>query len=176
MKSKLLATAAALAVAAPAFAQGVVSEVNGLTGSLNGQLNLGDITATLDSTVTDAGDDVSATAAGIGNSLSATVDTANAAILGNRALQGNAGNVTATLNGTITDVEGEVSATSAAIGNSASLAASSANGAVLSAIGQGNRGNISATASVAVTAAEDAVSATSAAIGNSISIVNGVTE
>lgn len=175
MKTTLYATVAFLALAGAAAAQGVVSEVNGITAGLNGQLNLGDVSASLDLAIEEAGS-AAATAAGIGNSLSVTVDTDRFGAIAQEVLQGNGGDVTATLNGTIEEIDGTVSATSAAIGNSASLSVDSANGAVVAALGQANTGDIVAKADVAVREAERAVSATAAAIGNSISIVNGIAE
>ncbi|MGF1660107.1 MAG: hypothetical protein ACFCUS_11825 [Rubrimonas sp.] len=192
MKTLISATAALALLAAPAFAQSMrdargkaddaVKEANdasgrvvALTGALNGQINLGDVTSEL-TVVAEKTGDAAATAAAIGNSLSATVDAADFGGLATRALQVNGGDVTASLNGELSDVNGEVSATSAAIGNSASLSVASAAGAIGSTVGQANKGDVAAVADVAVREARNAVSVTAAAIGNSISIVNGVAE
>ena len=175
MKTTIIASAALALFAAPVAAQGVTSEINGLTAGLNGQINLGDVQSELDVAIDEAGE-ASATAAAIGNSLSATVDTDRLGALLQGAGQGNAGDINAELDATIEDIDGTVSATSAAIGNSVSLSVDSANGVIAQRVGQLNSGDVSSVADVAVDEAERAVSATSAAIGNSISVVNGVTE
>lgn len=192
MKTLFSATAALVLLAAPAFAQGMSevrgranqavqqandasAEVVGLTGALNGQINLGAVTSDL-AVVIDRTGDAAATAAAIGNSLSATVEAADLGGLAARALQGNGGDITASLNGTLSEVSGEASATAAAIGNSASLSVASATGVIGSTVGQANTGNVTAVADVAVRQASRATSVTAAAIGNSISIVNGVAQ
>jgi len=183
---KTLFSATALSLLAGAAVAGPVGEardktneaagkVVAVTGALNGQVNLGEVTSRLN-VVTEKTGDTTATAAAIGNSLSATVTAVDVGALGLAALQVNGGDVVASLNGRITDVSGEVSATSAAIGNSASLSVDSATGAIGAAIGQGNGGAVTAVADVAVRDASRAVNVTSAAIGNSISIVNGAVE
>jgi hypothetical protein len=173
MKNTILATAMLTLLAVPVAAQGVTSEINGLTAGLNGQLNLGDVQSKLNVAIEEAGD-ASSTAAAIGNSLSATVDTDRLGALLQGAGQGNGGDINAKLNATLKEIDGEVSATAAAIGNSVSLSVDSANGVIAQRVGQINSGDVSAVANVAVEEAEKAVSATAAAIGNSISVVNGV--
>ena len=185
MKKLIIATVMLTVAAGAASAQSVreargqaleaVGEVNAATVALNGQINLGPVTSTLAIAVEDAAD-VSATAAGIGNSLSASVDTDRFGALGLEAGQANTGAITASLNGTLEDVGGEVSGTAAAIGNSASLSVDSANGAIGAALIQANRGAVTANADVALSEIAKASSITAAAIGNSISIVNGVAE
>jgi len=160
-----------------------LGEIGEIGSGLNGQLNLSEVNATLDATVGDVGD-ASATAAAIGNSLSATAVGAGNGI-GNlfEDGQGNFAGITATLDATVeetgnevSEAQGEISATSAAIGNSVSLSVESVEGGVQTRLAQINTGKISSTATVAAGSAQSAVSATSAAIGNSLSVVNGVTQ
>jgi hypothetical protein len=150
-----------------------VEDIGKVVGSLNGQINLAPVNATLDATVADIGT-VSLTAAAIGNSLSAT-GAGLGSLAGNGQL--NLADITAKLDVTVgeaedevDDAKGQISATSAAIGNSVSL---SVNG-VQNKLGQVNTGAISSSATVAAGDAQSAVTATSAAIGNSLSLIGGV--
>ena len=70
MKTTIIASAALALFAAPVAAQGVISEINGLTAGLNGQINLGDVQSELDVAIDEAGE-ASATAAAIGNAVGA---------------------------------------------------------------------------------------------------------
>lgn len=168
---KLLLTAAFVAFAAPAFADGVISRVTGVAAGLNGQINLGNVSATAD-VITGVTGPVTATAAAIGNSASYDVDAAGIGAIAAGIGQKNFGQIEAGLVSTVEKATGAVSQTAAAIGNSTSLSVGAARGAVIAATGQGNAGDVSAKALVGVNRASAAVDVTSAAIGNSISVVN----
>lgn len=132
------------------------------TMTLNGQLNLGDVTATLSdnaSVVADEAATASVTVAGIGNSLTSELDIS--------VQQANLGNTLATLSGAATDV---ATVTVAAIGNSASLNLSEASG-LDSSVGQLNTGGVTATIGDSIVGATDV---TAAAIANSLTVTNSI--
>ncbi len=118
---KLVLGAALVALAAPAIAKDDVKvNVPEVAAVLNGQLNTGDLVATLDSNIQGVGGDASATAAAIGNSLSVTMNSVGD-LSGVGSVQKNTGDATARLTSRIDGIAGDASATAAAIGNSASV-------------------------------------------------------
>lgn len=179
MKTLLLATTAFAFAAGVALAaddddkgngrdKGVVSQAAQIPSALNGQLNLGEVSAKLDVVAEDAAA-TSGTAAAIGNSISGNLAALDLGGFDTAAGQVNTGDITAELTGKTETTVGDVAMTSAAIGNSVSYTIESLS-AVAAPVTQKNDARISATAEVAASSAEAAVEATSAAIGNSISV------
>lgn len=129
--------------------------------SLNGQLNLGQVTAKITKQASITGveaADAAVTAAAIGNALSSELDVA--------VQQANLAPVLASLSGDIQDA----TATAAAIGNSATLNLAGASGPNTN-LGQYNSGSVVALINGAVS---NTSAVTAAAIGNSLSITNAV--
>jgi len=103
-----------------AIANSLSATTSGALSVVTGQANSGNVNAGLNATIDDVSKSASLTAAGIGNSVSLTVDGANKSL--NAATgQLNTGGVGAVANVVSNKVNGKLEVTSAAIGNSASI-------------------------------------------------------
>ena len=173
-KAVLAVSAAALAVAGSAMAQAKDNNVN------NTQSNWAKTRAVMNAGLQSVTEDVSLTAAAIGNSFSASLGGASKV----NTTQSNTTAVTSDLNIRVADALGSMTATAAAIGNSASVTIDEAQGVDPAKLGsninnnQSFRSNVVSTLNLSggnITGNDGlGINATSAAIANSASVdVNG---